>query len=111
MAVDFVRTVARAKALQEQAKANLAEAKDLLDSLGPLEVRQYVAGDYILKVEPNRRFDPATAKKNLTDKQYKSILKATPDSALAKALLDDAYSLCQKDYEPKRTIVRVEDEE
>lgn len=111
MLMDFAKIVARAAALRAQAKACEAEANELLDSLGDLEIRQYPFGRYILKVEPNRRFDAATAKKNLTEAEYAKILKPTPNSALAKTLLEDRYELTQREYDPKRTIVEVVDEE
>lgn len=106
---NMIEVVKRAALLRAQAKALETEANDLLDSLGDLPIRDYPAGDYILKVQTNKRFDPATAKKNLTDAQYQSILKATPNAALAKAVLDDQYALTQKEYDPKRTIVAVTD--
>lgn len=108
---DFAKVVARAAALRAQAKACAAEADELLDSLGDLEIRQYPAGRYILKIEDNHRFDAATAKKNLTPEQYASILKPTPNAALAKALLEEDYALAQKSFGVKRTIVEVDDEE
>lgn len=108
---DPAKIVARAAALRAQAKACEAEANELLDSLGDLEIRQYPFGRYILKVERNRRFDAATAKKNLTDEEYAKILKPSPNSALARAVLDDRYELTQREYDPKRTIVEVTDED
>lgn len=108
---DSAKIVARAAALRAQAKACEAEANELLDSLGDLEIRQYPMGRYILKVEHNRRFDAATAKKNLTDEEYSDILKPTPNSALAKVMLGDRYELTQREYDPKRTIIEVVDEE
>ena len=109
MAFDLAKVVAQAAAWREEAKALEAKANELLDTLGDLPLRDYPAGDFILRVQPNRRFDPATAKKNLTQDQYASILKPTPNAALAKALLDEDYALCQRDYDPKRVIVRVSD--
>lgn len=107
---DFDRIVAEAARHKEQAKAHEETAKALLDSLGELAIDDYVAGNFILRVSPNRRFEAATAKRNLTPEEFEAILKLTPDSALAKAVLDpETYRLCQREYEPKRTIVRVED--
>lgn len=107
---DNEAVVARAGRIKEQIKALEDEYTELLDSLGNLPIDSYVYGEWILKVQPNRRFDAVTAKKNLTPEQYESILKPTPNSALAKALLDeDTYALAQRDYDPKRTLVRVTD--
>lgn len=111
-ATQFQRTVKRIADLKAQIKSNEAEVEALYGTLGDLEIKSYPAGDYILKIERNVRFDPVTAKKNLTPEQYASILKATPNSALAKALLDEAdYAKAQKEFAPKRTIVAVDDED
>ena len=108
----FETTVARIARLKEQISLLETEVEDLYESLGDLEVRDYPAGEYILRVTPNRRFDAATAKKALTEDEYAGILKLTPNSALAKATLDDdLYRACQRDYGLRRTIVRVEDED
>lgn len=90
--------IARAFALRAQAKANEAEAKELLASLGDVDVDTYAVGDYQVKVTPTKRFDAATAKRNLTPAEFAKILKKVPDSALAKAVLDERYEACQKDY-------------
>lgn len=108
---EFERKVARAAALKAQAKANIEEANQLLDSLDLHEIRAYPAGRYILELQRNATFSAPEAKKNLTPEEYASILKPTPNAALAKALLDDRYVLCQKEGEPKRIIKEVEDEE
>ena len=91
--------VARIYALRASIKEAEAEVKDLVASLGDLPEGSYVAGDYLVKATPTKRFDPATAKRNLTDREFKGILKSVPDSALAKAKLDEeTYALCQKVY-------------
>lgn len=110
-AEQFQRAVKRIADLKANIKSEEAEIERLYESMGELEVKSYPAGDYILKVEPSVRFDAATARQNLTPEQYASILKPTPNSALAKAVLDDLYHLTQKDYGVKRTVVPVEDED
>lgn len=110
--LDFDGTIQRAAMLKAQAKELEIEANELLDSLGDLPIDNYVAGRYILKVQPNRRFDPVVAKKNLTPEQYEAILVPTPNSTVAKRLLSgDDYAKAQREYAPKRTIVSVEDED
>lgn len=91
-------TIARINALRTQAASDLAEAKELIASLGDLVADDYAVGDFRVKVTPTKRFDAATAKRNLTDTEFNKILKKVPDSALAKAVLDEKYELCQKTY-------------
>lgn len=50
-------------------------------------IHNYLAGDFIIKVTETRRFDPVTARKVLSDKEFKAILKTKPDAALTKAVL------------------------
>lgn len=108
----FDDIVALAAEKRARAKELEIEANDLLDSLGDLPIDNYVAGHWILKVQPNKRFDPVIAKKNLTPEQYEAILIPTPNSTLAKRVLSgDDYALAQREYAPKRTIVAVEDED
>lgn len=105
------QVVARAFRLKKQIEALEEERRELLDSLGELTPDKYVAGDYILVVSENKRFDEATAKRNLPPHLFEMILKRKPDSALAKAQLEaDEYALCQKQFAPKREIKRVEDD-
>lgn len=102
--------IARIFALRAQIKSLEAEVSDLVGSLPAMPVDDYVVGDYLVKVGRTRRFDAATAKRNLTPEQFESILKPTPNSALAKALLDSDYDLTQKDYGVQVKITRPEDE-
>lgn len=105
-------TVARIARINEQIKLLEQERDDLWEDLGDLEVRDYAAGDYILKVTENRRFDPSLAKKALPATKYKKILKAKPDTALAKAVLEeDEFAACQRVLGVRRQIVPVEDED
>jgi|SRR5690625_242947 len=70
--------------------------KDILSELADVEYDDYILEDgTIATAQPNIRFNAATAKKNLSPEQFKAICKLTPNAALAKALLDDDYYLCQ----------------
>jgi hypothetical protein len=105
------KTIRRIGLLRASIKAQQEEVNDLLASLGALEVGRSVHGDWILDVSPTKRFDAATAKKNLTPEQYESILKPTPNSALAKALLDEDYDKTQKNHGYTVKVYRPSDEE
>jgi hypothetical protein len=97
--------------LRQQAKSLIEESDRLLDELN-LGVGKYVSGDFIITVAPTVRFNAATAEKNLSPEEFKSILKPTPNSALAKALLGEArYKATQKTFDSfTRSVERVEDE-
>ena len=101
--------VARIFQLRAEAKALEAEAKELAASLGEQTPDNYVVGDYLVRVSRTVRFDAATAKRNLTKKEFEAIQKRVPDSALAKAVLDERFTLCQKDYGQTLTITRPEE--
>lgn len=108
----LTKTVARIADLQARKAAIEAEIEEAYGTLGDLEERNYPAGPYILKVTRTRRFDEATAKRNLPPHLFNMILKKKPDSALAKATLDkDEYALCQREYGFTKKIERVVDEE
>lgn len=104
--------LARIHAKKQQIKDLEREIADLYESMGELDPDTYVAGDYILKVAVNRRFDPSQAKKALSPAEYKKILKSAPNAALARAVLDeDTFALTQKVIGVRREVVRVEDED
>lgn len=106
------KVIARAYQINREIKALQDEYKDLMSTLDDLTPDKYVAGDYVVVVTPNRRFDEATAKRNLPPHLFDLILKPKPDSGLAKANLEpDEYALCQRDYGVKKEIKRVEDGE
>lgn len=113
--VDFAalpKVVARAAKIKAEIQGLTEEYNELLDSLGTLEARNYPAGDYILAVTPNRRFDAATAKRVLPASKFESILTLKPDTTLARKVLDESeYALCQKDHGVRREIKKVEDME
>lgn len=104
------KAIQRIGMLRASIRAQEEEVKDLIASLGDLEVGKSVHGDWILDVQPNKRFDAATAKKNLTPAQLKKVSLPTPNSALAKALLGEDYSLCQKEYGTKVSVYIPDDE-
>ena len=106
------RTLDRIYRKKQQIKQIEQEVADLYESMGELDPDNYVAGDFILKVAVNRRFDPTQAKKALSPAEYKKILKAAPNAALARAVLDeDTFALTQKVVGVRREVVRVEDED
>lgn len=93
-----VKILKRVYMLRAQNRANEAEVKSLLDSLGEMPLGKDVADDLIVEVSLTRKFDAGTAKKNLTPADYGRILLPKPDSALAKALLGEDYEKTQKVY-------------
>lgn len=108
----LTKTVARIAQLQASKSAIENEIEELYGTLGDLEERNYPAGPYILKVTRTRRFDEATAKRNLPPHLFDMILKKKPDSALAKAQLsEDEYALCQREYGFTKRIEPVVDAE
>ena len=108
----LTKTVAQIARLQREKAALEAQIEELYGTLGDLEERNYPAGEYILKVTRTRRFDEATAKRNLPSHLFDMILKRKPDSTLAKAVLDaDEYTLCQREYGWTKKIEKVEDAE
>lgn len=109
--MDFSQTVAQAYRLGKEIKALEEERETLLGSLGDLSERNYPAGDFILQVTRTKRFDEATAKRNLTADAFATILKLKPDSTLAKAILGDEYGKTQREYGWTKKIIRVEDSE
>jgi hypothetical protein len=95
---DRAKILQRVYMLRAQNRQNEAEVKSLLDSLGEMPLGKDVAGDLIVEVSLTRKFDPGTAKKNLTPEDYQRILLPKPDSALAKALLGEDYEKTQRTY-------------
>jgi hypothetical protein len=93
--------------LRQEAKRLTEVADRLLEELD-LSEGSYISGDFIIKVRPTVRFDAATAERNLSPEDFKSILKEKPDSALAKALLGEKYSKTQKVYGLTKSVERVE---
>jgi hypothetical protein len=107
--IPWNKRIERAYWLKQQIKAMESEVAELLDFIEDDEV-DVPAGDYIVQVRHNRRFDAATAKRNLTPEEYAAILVPKPDSTLAKKVLGaNGYAATQADYGWKKTIVPVED--
>jgi hypothetical protein len=100
----------RVHRLRQQAKALEEEADRLLDSLN-LGLGQYISGEFIIKISPTVRFDAGTAERNLSPEEFRSILKETPNAALAKAVLgNERYRATQKTYDTfTRKVERVEE--
>lgn len=91
-----VETLMELDAVNNEIKALEARKKDLQAELADVEYDDYILPNgLVATVQPNIRFNAATAKKNLSPEQFESICKSTPNAALAKALLDDDYHLCQ----------------
>lgn len=78
----------------EEAEKNFRASLTLLVDEGD----NYV-GEFKINRRVNRRFDAALAKKNLTPEELEQISVSKPDSARAKALLEeDRLALCQKTF-------------
>lgn len=91
--------------VKQEIKELEAREQELWDQLGELEVGQSVTGSrFGLTVSANVRFDAATAKRNLTKKQFEAICKMTPNSALAKAVLEEDYHKTQRTSGVKRDV-------
>lgn len=92
------------QARTELAKFLLDKAKKELHRRHPVP-RPYVKGDVYLLVSPQEKFDGETAKANLTDEEYASILVPKPDSNRAKALLTPSrYKMACKKHDNKIEI-------
>jgi hypothetical protein len=107
----FEEKIKRARWLRAQAVSLANEADELLDSLGDLAYGTYPAGRYALQVTPTLRFDAATASRNLTKDEFKSILQEKPDATLAKAVLgEERYKATQKTHGVTRKIIVIEED-
>ena len=108
---DFNATVRRIALVNAQIKSMEEERKELIKSLGKLKIDNYPAGDYILQVQPNRRFDPSLAEALLSESEWDAIQETKPSAAKAKALLAPTeYEMLMKDYpDPKIVIKEVTD--
>ena len=87
-----------------------AEIKDIAARYADVPNDKYIAGDFILTVSQQSRFDPATAARALTKAQFASIQKLKPDAALAKAVLNEKlYAKTLKPTAKSVTAKRVTD--
>ena len=84
---NFEADAKRIRMLKESIAAYEAELKDITARYADTPDDKYVAGDLILVVSHQERFDPATAQRSLTKAQFASILKPKPDALLARAIL------------------------
>lgn len=99
--------------LQQNIKALESEVASLKQQhFGNLEIDNYTEGDFLVSVQRNARFDPATALRRLTDDEWQSILEYKPDSTRAKDVLPpERYRACQKESTPKVVISLLPDED
>ncbi len=89
-------TLMRLQDVQDEMRALRKREDDIKAELAEVEWDDYVLPNgYVATIQPSIRFNAATAKKNLTPEQFEAICKKRPDAALAKALLDEDYHLCQ----------------
>lgn len=99
VATDLDKDMRRVYMLRKQAKACEDEAKEILERYTFDKDEAFSAGDFIVRVNRTRRFDPALAKKVLTSDEYAATLVTKPDSTLAKKVLpQDVYESAQKEY-------------
>lgn len=96
---DLDRDMARVFLLRKQAAACEAEAKEILERYTFEKDEAFSAGDFIVRVNRTRRFDPALAKRNLSPEAYAKTLVTKPDSTLAKKVLsEDDYRASQREF-------------
>lgn len=101
------KTVARIYEIRAAKKALEAEEKELVASLGELDLRDYAVGSFRVRVQPNRRFDPALAAEvveGLADYQKRKVTKRVVDNALLKIHFPELFAQSQKDYAPKVVV-------
>ena len=93
IAAKIIETVAKKEELAEYEKNLRAKLAELVDNGDTL------VGEFKINRRENVRFDAATAKKNLTPEELKSISVLKPEAARANALLDeDRLELCRRSY-------------
>jgi len=112
--VDKAQAAKRIRALRAEIKSHEIEVKDLISThFSSLhEGESENAGRYIVKATPNVRFDPALARKVLTEEEFESILETAPSSKKAKELLAPVkYAMLQKTFQPTIKIVDPEEED
>ena len=85
--LDFAADAERLAVLKASKEAIEAEMDAIRSKYENVPEDKYVAGDYVLKVWRQHRFDAATASRTLTKAKFQSILKLMPNAALAKAVL------------------------
>lgn len=92
-------------AIEAEIKAITSQYEDVADD-------KYPAGNYILKVWRQHRFDASTASRVLPKAKFEKILKLMPNAALAKAVLSPQdYAKTLKTTSVIVTVLPVTDEE
>ena len=90
-------TIRRIYDLRAQIKAYETEVKELIASLGIEGEQKDAVGPYIVQVTETKRFDPATAKNNLSAAKFKAICESVPTTRKAKEVLGSIdYAKTQK---------------
>jgi len=90
MTLNYAEDAARLVALKASAASIEAEIRAIASKYEDVPEDKYAAGNYILSVSRQHRFDAVTAERVLTKAKFNSILKPKPDAALAKAILNAA---------------------
>lgn len=110
--MDFEDTVAMIARTKNEIKALQDHLENLFAALPQAQKSgSYPAGQYILKVRDNFRFDPATAVSALSASKIKAISVSKPDASLARKVLSgNEYELCQKKVGVVRDVEEVKDE-
>lgn len=85
--LNYAEDAKRLEVLRASIASLEAEVKAITSKYEDVPEDKYAAGDYILNVYRQHRFDAAQAARVLTKAKFNSILKPKPDAALAKALL------------------------
>ena len=112
MTVDFEADAARIEALKASIEAMTAELKAITSQYEDVPEDKYPAGDFILSVSRQHRFNEAQAARVLTKAKFLSIQKLKADAGLAKAVLAPAdYAKTLKPTAAIVTVKRVTDEE
>lgn len=83
--------------LRQQKKSVEADLADALAELAASKPERTSVGGLIVNITETKRFDPATAKANLTPEQFEAICETVPTTAQAKRVLgSDDYAKTQR---------------
>ena len=112
MTVDFEADAVRITTLKAGIEAMQDELASITAQYEDVPEDKYPAGDYIISVSRQHRFNAALAAQKLTKAKFATILKLTPNAALAKAVLSPAdYAKVLKPTAAIVTVKPVTDEE
>ncbi len=112
MTVDFEADAQRIVVLKAGIEAMQAELESITSQYEDVPEDKYPAGDYIISVSRQHRFNAALAAQKLTKAKFATILKLTPNAALAKAVLSPTdYAKVLKPTSAIVTVKPVTDEE